>query len=96
MAYRCDRCGKERLIGRQQRHKRGVAGGKWKRRAPKTRKISLPNLQSFKGILNGKKGKWRLCTKCLKVVKKEQKKSIAKKVSTTKSAYTKPNKYLKV
>ena len=72
MAYRCDRCGKRRLVGRRQRHKKGVAGGKWKHRAPKTVKISLPNLHSFKGVLNGQKGKWRLCTKCLRIVKKKQ------------------------
>ena len=78
MAYKCDRCGKGRLVISSQRHKKGVAGGKWKHRAPKTRKISLPNLHAFKGILNGKKGKWRLCTKCLRVVKK--------KISASKSA----------
>lgn len=84
MSYRCDRCGKGRLIGRNIRHKKGVAGGQWKKRAPKTRKISLPNLQAFKGVLNGKKGKWRLCTKCLKMVKK-QKKSTPKKAPATKT-----------
>jgi len=61
------------MVLKQGRHHRGVAGGKWKHRAPKTRKISLPNLHPVKGILNGRKGKWRLCTKCLRIVKKEQK-----------------------
>lgn len=74
MAYKCDRCRKGRLVSTRQRHKKGVAGGKWKYRAPKTRKISKPNLHRFNGFLNGKKGKWRLCTKCLRIVKKEQKK----------------------
>jgi len=74
MAYKCDRCGKGKIVTRQQRHHKGVAGGKWKHRAPKTRKVLLPNLHAFNGVLNGKKGKWRLCTKCLRIVKKEAKK----------------------
>jgi len=72
MAYKCDRCGKGRLVLRQSRHHRGVAGGQWKRRAQKTVKISKPNLHAFKGVLKGKKGRWRLCTKCLRRTKKEQ------------------------
>jgi len=63
MAYACDRCGKGVLIGRNVPHSKH-----------RTRKISLPNLQAYKGVLDGKKGKWRLCTKCLKMVKKQQKK----------------------
>jgi ribosomal protein L28 len=73
MAYTCDRCGKGILIGRQHRHKRGVAGGRWKKRAPGSQKISKPNLHAFRGVLAGQKGKWRLCTKCLRTVKKGQK-----------------------
>ena len=73
MAYKCDRCGKSRIIACQQRHKKGVAGERWKHRAPKSRKVMKPNLQTFRGVLNGKKGKWLLCTKCLKIVKREQK-----------------------
>lgn len=99
MAYRCDRCDKGIVFSTQQRHKKGVAGGRWKKRAPKSRKISRPNLQTFRGILNGEKGKWRLCTKCLKIVKKgkkkpkrklkvkvEKKKPALKKSSVSKSA----------
>lgn len=56
---RCDICGKGVLIGRNVSHSR-----------QRTRKLSLPNLHSFRGILNGKKGKWKLCTKCLRKVKK--------------------------
>jgi len=59
MAMRCDICGKGVLIGRNVSHSR-----------QRTRKLSLPNLHSFRGILNGKKGKWKLCTKCLRKVKK--------------------------
>ena len=69
MANRCALCNKGRQIGRSHRHHRGVAGGQWKQRAQKTIKISKPNLHPFKGILQGKKGIYRLCTKCLRRVK---------------------------
>lgn len=62
MAYACDRCGKGVLIGRQVSHSK-----------QRSRKVSLPNLHTFRGVLAGKKGKWRLCTKCLRTVKKEEK-----------------------
>jgi len=81
MGYRCDLCHKGRLISKKNRHKKGVAGGQWKHRAPKTRKVSLPNLHSYKGVLKEVKGKWRLCTKCLRRVKKQalEKEAAAKK-----------------
>jgi len=66
MSRRCDICGKGRVIGRTSRHKRGVAGKRWLRRAPKTVKIFKPNLQ-YKTI-DGKR--MRICTKCLKKLKK--------------------------
>ncbi len=83
MAFKCDRCGKGIVIASQQRHKKGVAGERWKYRAPKSRKIMKPNLQTFRGILDGKKGVWKLCTKCLKTVKKK-KKPAPKKTSDSK------------
>jgi len=89
MAYKCDRCGKGRLVSSRQRHHKGVAGGKWKHRAPRTQKISLPNLHAFNGILNGKKGHWRLCTKCLRMVKKEQR-ELEKKLKAKKAIKKKP------
>jgi len=85
MAFKCDRCGKGIAIASQQRHKKGVAGERWKYRAPKSRKISRPNLQTYRGVLNGKKGKWKLCTKCLKTVKKK-KKPAPKKSPASKAA----------
>lgn len=90
MSYVCDLCGKCRTISTKQRHHRGVAGGKWKHRAPKTLKVILPNLHAFKGFFRGIKGHWKFCTKCLRRVKAAQpkpqpkpasKKSPAKKVS---------------
>ena len=72
MAYRCDLCGKGKLVTKMGKHHKGVAGGKWKHRAPKTRRVLKPNLHIYNGVLNGVKGRWRLCTKCLRKVKKEQ------------------------
>ncbi len=70
MAYLCDRCGKGKIVVSQRRHKKGIAGGQWKFRAPQTKRVVFPNLHPYSGVLNGKKGKWRLCTKCLRIVKK--------------------------
>ncbi len=50
-----------------------MAGGRWKKRAPKTLKVFSPNLQKVQ-IMVGKVAKQvKLCTKCLKRVKKDMK-----------------------
>lgn len=67
MALKCDICGKGRTIGKSGSHK---YGGGWAMRAHKTKRIWRPNLQQCK--VNGQKMK--LCTKCLKRVKFEQRK----------------------
>jgi len=72
MANRCAHCGKGKTIGRSHRHHRGVAGKRWLQRAPVTRKVFKPNLQSVKMKVNGKTKKIKLCTKCLKAFKKKQ------------------------
>lgn len=65
MAYKCDYCGKGTQVGRQSRHKKGVAGRQWAKRAQKTVRLFKPNLQqaTVDGI------KLKLCTKCLKKFK---------------------------
>ena len=67
----CFHCGKGVVFGRSHTHHRGVAGGRWKKRAPKTRKIFLPNLQKVSIIEKGKEKRVKLCTKCLKRIKKD-------------------------
>jgi ribosomal protein L28 len=67
----CFNCGKGILMGRQHTHHRGVAGGRWKKRAPKTAKAFAPNLQKVKIMLNGVVKQVKLCTKCIKRVKKD-------------------------
>lgn len=59
------------MFGRSHTHHRGVAGGRWKKRAPKTAKLFRPNLQRVKIMLDGKEKRVKLCMKCLKRVKKD-------------------------
>jgi ribosomal protein L28 len=70
---KCYHCGKTQLYGRSHTHHRGVAGGRWKKRAPKTQKIFKVNLQRIDIIENSKSKEVRLCTKCLKRVKNDTK-----------------------
>lgn len=69
MAFACDMCGKGTIIGRQHKHHPGVAGGRWKRRAPKTVKVFKPNLHAAHILVDGMKKRVRLCTKCLRIAK---------------------------
>lgn len=68
---RCFLCGKSRQVGRSSRHKRGVAGKQWLKRAQKTVKIFKPNLHVTRLEKNGKKIKAKVCTKCLRRIKKK-------------------------
>lgn len=67
----CYHCGKGVLFGRSHTHHRGVAGGRWKKRAPKTQRIFEPNLQSIQIVEEGAVRRVKLCTKCLKRIKKD-------------------------
>lgn len=73
MANVCYHCKKGVLYGRSHTHHRGVAGGRWKKRAPKTRRIFQPNLQRVEILENGKTKRVKLCAKCIKRVKKDVK-----------------------
>ena len=73
MAVICDMCGKGRMVGKQHKHHPGVAGGRWKRRAPKTQKIFKPNLHWARVGVAGAMQRIRLCTKCLRIVKQDKK-----------------------
>lgn len=67
----CYYCGKKAVFGRSHTHHRGVAGGRWKKRAQKTRRIFKPNLQKVEILEKGKPKKVYLCSKCLKRVRKD-------------------------
>jgi large subunit ribosomal protein L28 len=68
---KCYHCGKTVLIGRSHTHHRGVAGGRWKKRAPKTRRVFKPNLQPVRILVKGEVERVKLCSKCLKRIKKD-------------------------
>jgi len=91
----CYHCDKGVIYGHSHTHHRGVAGGRWKKRAPKTARIFKPNIQKVDIIEDGKSIEVRLCTKCLKRVRKDMKDGVkpflqlthqqtAKKQTTTK------------
>lgn len=67
----CYYCGKQTVLGHSHTHHRGVAGGRWKKRAPKTTKIFRVNLQVVRIVENGQAKRVKICTKCLKRVKKD-------------------------
>lgn len=69
MAVECYLCHKGVMTGKQHKHHPGVAGGRWKRRAPKTQKRFIPNLHSAHILIGTVSKKVRLCTKCLRLVK---------------------------
>ena len=58
-------------MGRSHTHHRGVAGGRWKKRAPKTQRVFRPNLQVANLIVDGKVKRVKMCVRCMKRVKKD-------------------------
>ena len=69
MSYVCAICGKKNVMGRSQKHKRGVAGKRWKKRAQVTPRLFVANLQIKNLIFEGQKVKVKVCTKCLKRIR---------------------------
>lgn len=59
------------MYGRSHTHHRGVAGGRWKKRAPKTQRLFKPNLQKVTIMFEGAEKSVRLCAKCLKRIRKD-------------------------
>lgn len=71
MSNICDRCGKGNVVGRSQKHGRGVAGKRWKKRAQVTPRIFKANIQTVSVVKDGVKTQVKLCTSCIKKFKKE-------------------------
>ncbi len=69
MAMMCALCGKKSKMGLQHKHHPGVAGGRWKKRAPKTAKKFKPNLHASKILVSGGFKRVKLCTKCQRISK---------------------------
>ncbi|MDO8658451.1 MAG: L28 family ribosomal protein [Candidatus Levybacteria bacterium] len=68
-------CNKGIMVGKQHKHHPGVAGGRWKKRAPKTQKIFKPNLHSARILVGSNYKRMKLCTKCLRRAKEAMKKT---------------------
>lgn len=71
MSMICQNCGKIKVMGRSKTHKRGVAGKRWKKRAPVTPRLFKINLQMATVVVNDKEVQMKLCTKCIKRFKKD-------------------------
>lgn len=67
----CFHCGKGAIYGKSHTHHRGVAGGRWKKKATKTSRLFKPNLQPVEIVEDGAVMRVQLCTKCLKRIKKD-------------------------
>jgi len=63
MAYMCANCEKTAVVGSSQKHKRGVAGKRWRKRVTPTPRLFRVNLQKYNGRT--------LCAKCIKRIKKD-------------------------
>ena len=66
MARICFNCGKTTVVGSSQKHRRGVAGKRWKNRVTPTPRLFVPNLQVKTIMVNGKPTRVKLCAKCIK------------------------------
>ncbi len=78
-------------MGRSHTHHRGVAGGRWKKRAVHTSRTFKANLQRVSILLDDTKLQVKLCTKCIKRIKKdvaEEKKPIVMLAHISKPAPT--------
>lgn len=60
MAFRCDVCGKGPATGNHVSHSHH-----------KTRRRFLPNIQKIKAEINGRPVRLKICTKCLKTLKRK-------------------------
>lgn len=67
----CYVTGKKTIFGRTHTHHRGVAGGRWKKRAQKVNRSFKPNLQKTLIFENGELKQVYLATKVLKRVRKD-------------------------
>jgi len=60
---KCDVCGKGTTFGRNIRHKHS---GRWERKAPRTNRVFRANVQKKTFVIEGRKVKLSLCTRCLR------------------------------
>jgi large subunit ribosomal protein L28 len=77
MANICFICGKKAVFGSSQKHRRGVAGKRWKNRVTPTPRLFKPNLQVTTLQVEGKSVRTKICTRCMKRIKKNKEASFA-------------------
>lgn len=66
MINKCYICGKSAVTGSSQKHRRGVAGKRWKNRVTPTPRLFKPNLQIVTITVAGKQTQVKMCAKCIK------------------------------
>lgn len=71
MAYQCLNCSKGNWISERSQHHKGVAGGSWKHKAQKSRKVFRANLHQMRVMLDSNRQKVKLCSNCLSKLKKD-------------------------
>lgn len=67
----CYYSGKSVQYGRTHTHHRGVAGGRWRKRAQKVNRVFRPNLQNVIILEAGELKRVKLATKVIKRVRKD-------------------------
>ena len=72
---KCENCGKGVMYGHNVSHAKN-----------RTKRSFAPNLHTAKVIMKGVMARVKLCTKCLRMLKKSTKKALASKVQPTATA----------
>ncbi|MCX6807907.1 MAG: bL28 family ribosomal protein [Patescibacteria group bacterium] len=76
MARVCDFCWKGTAVGRHIRHH--VKTSQWKFKAPKKARKFKANVQSIRLNINGMLRSFRICTRCLRTISKDEQVKSAK------------------
>lgn len=71
MAYVCFNCLKRNRVSRRSQHHKGVAGGAWKHKAQKSRKVFRANLHSVRVFRDATIERVKLCTDCISLLHKK-------------------------
>lgn len=88
----CDNCGKKTQIGRQSKHRRGVASKKFRKKATKKSRSFKANIQKTTIKVGGLKMSMKLCTTCIKTMKKKTVEKATKKEKAVKESKPKKTK----
>lgn len=67
MATKCEVCGKGTTFGRNIRHKHS---GRWQRKAPRTNRTFMANVQRKTLTIKGITRRFHVCTRCIRTAVK--------------------------